>query len=63
MGYLNGRVKKEGGKMQATIILSLCPECSTIKRQAIEGEIKRELTKNLHVIPWAKELLRVTIEK
>ena len=46
---------------KATIVVSLVKECSDIADGDIEEEIKKELSKRLSAIPWAKEVQSVTV--
>jgi len=47
---------------KATIVVSLVEECRDVANCDIEEEIKRELSENLPIIPWAKEIKSVDVE-
>lgn len=47
---------------KATIVVSLVEECGDVANRDIEGEIRRELSENLSLIPWAKKIESVSVE-
>lgn len=47
---------------KVTIVVSLAEECSDVANFDIEKEIKRELSENLSLIPWAKKIESVSVE-
>jgi len=46
---------------KAIIVVSLVRECRDMSNDAIEKEIRKELSKGFAVIPWAKEIESVTV--
>jgi hypothetical protein len=57
-------VPSEGGsKMvrKALIEILLVKECINVCKEDVEKEILEELSKSIHVIPWAAKLNRVTV--
>ena len=47
---------------KAIIIISLVDECKDRPNDRIEKEIRKELAQNPSVIPWAREIISVTIK-
>ncbi len=45
-----------------TIVVSLVEESVNVATDSIEEEIMKELSQRLSLIPWAKEIKRVTVE-
>jgi len=46
---------------EATIIISLVRECVNVDNCDIEKEIKKELSQQLSIIPWAQEIKSVAV--
>jgi len=46
-----------------TIEVSLLPEANKLPNEKLRREIQRELKKHLYFIPYAKELVRVKVQK
>jgi hypothetical protein len=53
-----------GGEMgkKALITVSLVEESSEYSDEEIEREIYSELSKEIHKIPWAKKIEKVTVD-
>jgi len=47
---------------KAMIIVSLVKESAEFSDEEIEQEIYSELSKEIHRIPWAKKIEKVTVE-
>lgn len=47
---------------KATIVVSLVKECSDVADCDIEREIRKELSENISLIPWAREIKSVTVK-
>jgi len=47
---------------EATIVISLVRECTNVDNCDIEKEIKKELSQQLSIIPWAQEIKNVTVK-
>jgi len=48
---------------RAIIEVELVEESAEKSNEEIEEEILRELSENIHVIPWAKTMKRVVVEE
>jgi len=62
--FLNKR--RMGGNLmvkRAIIEVELVEESAEKSNEEIEEEILRELSENIHVIPWAKTMKRVVVEE
>ena len=47
---------------EVKIVISLLEECNDVNNYDIEDEIRKELTQQLSMIPWAKEIKSVTVK-
>jgi hypothetical protein len=47
---------------KATIVISLIEESNDLANLKIGEEIRKELSENLSLIPWSKEIVKVKVK-